>query len=342
MHEDEPPRERRPVLDFSDDRLGDEGGHERGPERQQTGVATPHAHEEPPDEEHAQPERRCHPDVDVHGVDDLEAESLHVLVRSWVRARRCRDRAGDDQRSARWKPDPGDEATKPTRPGGGGESAVVAPRLERDHDREREHREREQEVRHHRERVQVERDRDGAHRDLRDGQQERGERRESHATRKADDPARAEPGDERQRQTDEGDDAVPELDERVESLLRVGLVAALRPVVASETGSGQPHEGPRCDHEEEGRAGGEREPQEPTRRERADACDRGDHYSSTTPAPVSTDPMRVIASPAAANVASSAAPCSRGRETSRPPAVCGSYASASSAASTSLATCGPA
>ena len=224
-------------------------------------------------------------------------------------------------------------------PAAAASAAVVAPRLERHHDRQREHREREQEVRHHRERVQVERDRDRAHRDLRDRQEERRERRQSHSSREADHAARAEPGDERQREPDERDDAVPELHEGVESLLRVGPVAALRPVVAPEAGSGQPHEGARGDHEEERRAGGEREPQEPTRGERADACDRGDHYWSTTPAPASTEPMRVRLSPAASNVASRTALRSAGSETSRPPAVCGSYASASSAASALLSTC---
>ncbi len=99
----------------------------------------------------------------------------------------------------------------------------------------------------------------------------------SYPAREADDPARAEPGGQRQRQPDERDHAVPELDERVESLLGVGLVAALRPVVTAEARSGQPHERTRGDDEEERHAGGEREPQEPARRERADTCDRGDH-----------------------------------------------------------------
>ncbi len=173
-------------------------------------------------------------------------------------------------------------------------------------------------------------------------EEERRERREPHAAREADDPARAEPGDERQRQADEGDHAVPELDERVESLLRVGLVAALRPVVAPEAGSGQPHERTRGDTRKSATqeaSESRRNPPGESVRTRATAVTTS---SSTTPEPGSTDPMRVSASPAAANVASSAAPRSRGSETSRPPAVCGSYASASSAGSASLSTCGPA
>ncbi len=57
-------------------------------------------------------------------------------------------------------------------PAGRGEASGVAPRLEHDHHRQREHDQREQEVRHHRERVEVEGDRDRAQRNLRDGERE--------------------------------------------------------------------------------------------------------------------------------------------------------------------------
>ena len=56
--------------------------------------------------------------------------------------------------------------------------------------------------------------------------------------------------------------AVPELDERVEALLGIRLVAAARPVLAAEPGPGQPHERARGHDEEERGAGREREPEE--------------------------------------------------------------------------------
>src|ERR687887_2943032 len=53
-------------------------------------------------------------------------------------------------------------------------------------------------------------------------------------------------------------------------------------------------------------------------------------YSTVTPAPSSTRPMRRMKSLRAANSASSAGARSAGTDTKRPPAVCGSYPSASS------------
>ena len=277
MHEHEAPWQRRSVLDLADDRLCDENGEQRPPQRQELRVAVAQPPQEPADEEDAEPERGGDADVDVDGVGDLEAEALHVLVRARMRPGRRRDRPGHDERRAGGDSGPGDELPEPARPGRRCAADDEPPRLDRDDDREREHDHREQEVRHHRERVEVDRDRDRAHRDLGDGDEERAERGEPSTARQPRHARGAEPGEEREREPDERDDPVAELDERVEALLRVGLVAAARPVLAPEPGSGQPHERARGDDEEERHARRERELEERGGRERPNACERRFH-----------------------------------------------------------------
>jgi hypothetical protein len=166
---------------------------------------------------------------------------------------------------------------KPAGTGRGRATHDESPGLDRDDGSEREHHHREQEVRHHRERVKIDRDRDRSHRDLRDGHEESRERGPADAPVESRHAERAEPGGERQRKPDERDDPVPELDERVEALLRVRLVAAARPVLAAEARSGQPDERARRDDEEERRARCERELEERRGRERSNAGERGVH-----------------------------------------------------------------
>ena len=191
------------------------------------------------------------------------------------------------------------------------EPARVAPCLERDDDRERDDHEREQEVGHHRERMQVEDDRDAAERDLGDRPEEGRERGRLHPPGEPDDAPRREPGRERREDPDDSDDAVPELDHRVEVLRRERGRAAPRPVVAAEARAGEPDEGARRDDE-------------PEQRRRADAIRRnrrdetgareaahGRLTSERHAASRLDPPTRGAASPAAANVASSTAPACR-------------------------------
>ena len=77
--------------------------------------------------------------------------------------------------------------------------------------------------------------------------------------------ARGEPRREREEDADRGDDAVAELDERVEALLGIRSVAAARPVLAAETGAREPHERTRRDDDEHRPQGERGEPQAPRR-----------------------------------------------------------------------------
>ena len=173
---------------------------------------------------------------------DPEPEPLDVLVGARVRPGGRRDGARDDHHGAGDDADERDERSQ--RGATGAPRPRAAPRLERDDDRERDDDEREQEVRHHRERVELEDHGDPAERDLRDRAEERGQR-EAHAPSAA---GRRTRRDASQVASDariphERDDAVPELDERVEALRGERRVAAARPVVAAEARPGQPHEG---------------------------------------------------------------------------------------------------
>ena len=82
-------------------------------------------------------------------------------------------------------------------------------------------------------------------------------------------PARRQPGGEREDDPDERDHAVAELDECVEALLRVGPVAAARPVLAAETRARQADERARRDDQEQRDARRERDPEERPRRDRS-------------------------------------------------------------------------
>ena len=90
-------------------------------------------------------------------------------------------------------------------------------------------------------------------------------------------PPRRKPGEKREDQPDERDHPVPELDDGMEVPLRVGVVAAPRPVLASEPRPRQPDERTGRDDHEERRARGGCDPEEPGWRkslggERAKAC----------------------------------------------------------------------
>lgn len=199
----------------------------------------------------------------------------------------------------------------------------MAPRLERDDDRERHDDEREQEVRHHRERVEIEDHGQPAKRDLGNGASERAERGAPHPAVEVGDPARREPCDEGGENPAERDDAVSELDDRVEVLGGERRRAATRPVVAPEPGAGQADERARGDDEAERDHSGDREPQKPGGLDRPPEPPATTHESKT-PAPSSTRPIASSVRPAAAKVAASTACFSAGSVTRRPPAVCGS------------------
>src|SRR5262249_7079531 len=146
----------------------------------------------------------------------------------------------------------------------------------------------EEEVRHDCERVEAEDDRDPSERDLRGGPEERAKRSEPGEARESDDATRREPGREREREPDESDHAVPELDEGVEALLRVRLRAAPRPVVAPETRSRETYECARGDDDEERYARRESDTKKNRRRQRPDSGDRRLHGTSVRPVACAT------------------------------------------------------
>ena len=151
-------------------------------------------------------------------------------------------------------------------PTGGPEAGLVAPRLDRHHDGEGDDHECEQKVGHDGERVEVEDDRHAAEGDLREPAQERAERGGANMPRQLRRLARGEPRHEREEDADCSDDAVAELDERVEPLLRVGRIAAARPVLTAETGAREPDERTGRDDDEHRPQGDRREPQKALRR----------------------------------------------------------------------------
>ena len=157
--------------------------------------------------------------------------------------------------------------------------------------------------------------------------------------RKPLDAGRADRGRERDEADDEADAAVPELDERVEVLLREERRAAARPVVTAEPRAGEAHRRAR-DHDQEER--GERDVGKQGEGLRGDGEARpgdlrrvGFHQARARPVPSTTLPDAARGrAPASANAASSTAPFSAGSETRRPPAVCGSKPSVPSSSGT--------
>ena len=125
-------------------------------------------------------------------------------------------------------------------------------RLDRDHDRTRDERHREQQVRHHDGPAQVARNREVAERRLGERAEQDGERELPRPVRQARRLPRREPGQQRDRDHDAADEAVPELDEGVDVLLgqRRSPLAA-RPVAAAETGVREPHRRARADDQPE-------------------------------------------------------------------------------------------
>ena len=109
----------------------------------------------------------------------------------------------------------------------------MAPGFHRHDDGESDDHEREQEVGHDRKGMKVEDDRHAAEGDLREPAQERAERCGACVPRQTGRLPRGQPRHEREEDADRGDDAVAELDERVEPLLGIRRVAAARPVLAA-------------------------------------------------------------------------------------------------------------
>ena len=225
---------------------------------------------------------------------------------SWptrVRPRRRCDRAGHDEHGARGDSDRRNRP-QPRRPRRWGEPPAATPSLEGDDDRAREHEQREEEVRHHRDRVEVEQHRDAAERNLRDRPERGGERDGAHPARQSVDPPGGKPHDHGEDDADERDETIAELDRRVPTLLRIGLVAAARPVVASEPGCGQPHDGTTRDDDPQREDRNRRELDEPARghlaphphllgdSRRALAPDLHVAHRSATPEPSRMRPMR--------------------------------------------------
>ena len=173
---------------------------------------------------------------------DLEAEPVDVLVGAGMRPGGRRDRAGDDHRGAGDDADERDEP-QPAWRDRRAEPARVAPRLERDDDRERDDDEREQEVGHHGERVQVEDHREAAERDLGDRAEERRERRplRTHARSPCDAGARRARSTSASRMPPSATTRLPNSTIAWKSFAGKG-VAAPRPVVAAEPRAGEPDE----------------------------------------------------------------------------------------------------
>ena len=91
------------------------------------------------------------------------------------------------------------------------------------------------------------------------------------------DPARRQPRGERENDPDERDHSIAELDECVEALLRIGLVAAARPVLAPESRAREAHEGARRDDEEQRDARRESDAEVRPRRHRSSTSDGDCH-----------------------------------------------------------------
>ena len=260
--------------------------------------------------------------MDVDGVRNREPEPIDVLVGAGMWPGGGRDRAGDDHCPAPDDSDDRDHA-QPARRDRRAVAAGVAPRLEHDDDRERDHDERQQEVGHHGERVEVEDHRQAAERDLGDRAEERRERRTTDPRREPCHPAGGEPRDECHEDPPEGDDTIPELDDRVEVLRRKGRRAAPGPVVAAEPRSGQADERAGGDDEPERDDGRHGEPEKPVGRH--GPAEPGWHsHARETPVPALTRPIAWSGRPAAAKVASTTARFSAGSVMRSPPAVCGS------------------